>query len=395
MAAFKDEQASISICEVLGSDLLERILLRLPLSACLRMACVCKTWYTIISSPAFYIQFVQSGKPLCIFVWPCFSNCYFEDRREGFLPLSSSEALRYHDWREAFMFEHLTKHWFKFWLKDNRRGNPGYHLVGTSLGPLFIFANHLPSTPKGRPPHGLTFRNPLFHSLSPRRRTSPPLARLYESSNLVVVTDKDSSSHSFKVFVLGGNPNSNCPFQLYDFASDSWELILSPSGLAYPYYSGVVGQRVYVISSTLWSMAYFDVYSKLWSMVSDLDFPVYTDALIRWTSNRSVIFLLVRVQDESILELFRLDESTFDLKKMSMFSSTMRSKNLPMMLLCVGSDNQVYVQEDSNLYVCDCSKDYSWEVLPSLPCSKSSFRGKGCSLEFALASSFTKVNVLQ
>eukprot|EP00250_Pteridium_aquilinum_P029977 c40439_g1_i1 orf=50-1516(-) len=356
----------------LGEDLIEHILLCLPISSCVKFASLNKHWYSSISKPAFTscLSALTSGTHPFLFLW-------------GLNPVTLQTL--------SCLYDPLAARWFVLNLTNNMpplsSPSHSYSLTCTRLGSLIFYPSCKPS------PDSVLLR----FALSPTStdwKISSSASKRFDTFPIVAAFDDStsSSSSSFKVFILGELYNA-ATVQLYDAASNEWEVCktLPPRGGlsqfmgSFQVSSAVVGPKVYLTNVSLGTITCFNIESKSWSTVLQLRAPDARSFLISST-NKGLYALGLCASSEATecLKLFKVDELTMDCKEVSRMPNFLWSlladqfeQDAPSVLVfsffrCLGSGSLVYVYNGSyfnkfRVCVCDVNADYEWYQLPALP----------------------------
>lgn len=356
----------------MGEDLIERILLRLPISSCIRVATVSKRWYSIISSPAFSFSSIAGTQPF-LFLWGLHHGT----------DLQTSSC----------MYDPVAGRWFTLSLTcDNMQPlqspSHSYSLTNTPLGTLILY-------PAGNPSADISVllrsaSNPTNTSWS----TSSAAKKRFSTSPIVAAVDSGGtpSSSSFEVFVLG--ELFNLPtVQLYNSASESWELceMLPTMGWLYQFMgdfhvsSAVLRRNVYLANISLGIIACFSMDSKIWRPPSKLQAGDARCFLISSTNKGLYALGLCAVDEaEECVKLFKVEDATMKCKEVSkmphhlwslladQFEQHTHSVLAFSYFRCVGGGNLIYVYNGSyfskiQVCVCDINAGYSWHRIPVLP----------------------------
>ncbi|XP_029130377.1 F-box/kelch-repeat protein At3g23880 isoform X2 [Cajanus cajan] len=158
---------------LLPIELIQEILLRLPVKLLLQLRCVCKSWKTLISDPQFAKNQLRRSPPATHLIL-------------SFTSLSEKVTLRTYPLRSVFNAVTVTP----TVLSSPLRNQNGFDSVVGSCGGIICFAVE-------QSPGFLVLWNPTIAKFN----TLPPL-REYDLSDLVCGFGYDSATHTYKVVAV-------------------------------------------------------------------------------------------------------------------------------------------------------------------------------------------------
>ncbi|KAH7443698.1 hypothetical protein KP509_02G046900 [Ceratopteris richardii] len=349
--------------------MIERILLHLPVSSSIRLASVSKSWYSSVRSSSLMKFGVARTHPF-LYLW-------------GLHPRSLLTL--------ACMYDPILQRWFTLNLQNkmNPVFSPSCSLTSTRSGTLILY------------PSGICSSDSVFLRFAPNPvnidwSMSSAATNQFLFFPFVAALDSQrspsSSFSSFVVFVLGELRNAHT-VQLYDSATDSWEVCPSPMAMLGPFRfmgsfhvsSAVVGRKVYIVNIHTGVITYFNLGTKSWNPLRKLEGKHMQHFLLSSTGRGLyALGLYIADQTNECVKLLKVNEITMQYKEVSQMPEQLWSSLIdhfkkgthPLLafsyLRCTGSGNLIYVYSGSyfskmRFCVCDIEDGYRWHQLPVLP----------------------------
>ncbi|KAH7443668.1 hypothetical protein KP509_02G045100 [Ceratopteris richardii] len=353
----------------LAHELIEHILLRLPVSSSIRLASVSKSWYSSIRSSSLMKLGMARTHPF-LYLW-------------GLHPKSLLTL--------ASIYDPILARWFPLKLPSNMRTpfSPSCSLTSTPSGTLILYPNGICSS-------GSAFLNFATNPLNTDWSVSSAASKQFLYSPVVAALDIDvdpsCSSSSFVVFVLGELRNTHT-VQIYNSSTDSWDVsddcmpALGPS-VSFRFMGSfhvswaVVGRKVYIMNIHTSFITHFDMGTKSWNPPLKLE-SRYVQHFHLASTGRGLFVLGLSVADEgkdSAVKLLKVDEITMQCSEVSQmpkhlwssFTDHFERGTHPLFVFkdvrCAGAGNLMYVYSGSyfskmEFCVCDIEDGYRWQHL--------------------------------
>ncbi|MCO5573168.1 hypothetical protein L7F22_026934 [Adiantum nelumboides] len=375
----------------LGDDVMDNILLRLPLSTCLRLACVCKAWYSAFSSPS--LPPLSTPQPL-----------FF--------------ALGLHDVGNevsSYIYDSLSGRWFALPPPSRPLAlivqRYDFFIAATScLGPLILHPYTGSSKRCSTEPRGLEIHSGFGCSKHIRQgphtggcrfgssrvldnvqaifRRKPSKGELLSRGVIRTSTCGHFRTDEFVVLAVletGTNPTESVKlyiqcigksvrtFIVYELQTDKWEL-LKPCPFVLPPHEGCDWERynsstVYKSKIFVWhqgsrQIAYFDTECKVWSDAMSLN-NIPDQKLFLACTDRGLHVILV-LTDE--LKMYRLDEVTLQCTNVGQVDMSPISRNS---FACIHNLVYIYDHTIGSTVLVFPGEDFEYHEFPPWPVTSS------------------------